>query len=88
MVTIIVPMVWTADGTTRFQTAAGPLAEVIRRFAAERPDCRDRVLGPDGEPLMYVNVCVDDELVPRDRRAGTVVADGSTVTLIAPMAGG
>lgn len=88
MVTVVVPSVWTADRRSLFQVEAGPLVEVLKRFVALRPECRERVIGPDGEPLMFVNVSVDDRLVPRQERAATVVPAGSTVTLIPPIAGG
>jgi hypothetical protein len=88
MVTVVVPSVWTVDRRSLFQVEEGPLFEVLRRLAAQHPQCRDRVIGPDGEPLMFVNVSVDDRLVPRQDRATTVVPAGSTVILIAPIAGG
>ena len=88
MVRIVIPSVWTEDRRSLFQVEEGPLTDVLKRFVAQRPDCRARVLGPDGEPLMFVNVSVDDRLVPRQERAATVVPSGSTVILIAPLAGG
>ncbi|EFL07763.1 MULTISPECIES: MoaD/ThiS family protein [Actinomycetes] len=88
MVTIVVPSVWTADRRSQFEVEEGPLYDVLRRFVAQRPDCRERVLAPDGQPLQFVNVSVNDQLVPRKQRAATVVPAGSTVILIAPMAGG
>jgi sulfur-carrier protein len=88
VVTIVVPSVWTKDRGSFFHVEEGPLGEVLKRFVAQRPECRDRVVGPDGEPLMFVNVSVDDRLVPRQERAATVVPAGSTVILISPMAGG
>jgi sulfur-carrier protein len=88
MVKIVLPSVWAADGQTTFEGTEGPLHDVIKRFAAENPGFRRRLLGPDAEPLTYINVCVNDGIVPRRLRAGTVVEAGSTVTIIAPMAGG
>lgn len=88
MVKIIVPSVWTQDGRTDFDADEGLLPDVIRRFAADHPDHRHRLLTPDGEPLSYINICVDDDLIPRHQRANTRVPADSTVTIIAPMAGG
>lgn len=88
MVTIVVPSVWTKDRRSLFEVEEGPLFEVLNRFVEQRPECRARVLAPDGKPLLFVNVSVDDRLVPRQERAATVVPAGSTVILIAPMAGG
>lgn len=88
MVTIVLPSVWSADGRTRFEASGGPLQDIIKRFVAENPSYRRRLLGPDQEPAGYINICVDDALVPRRLRSSTVVPDGSTVTIIPPMAGG
>ncbi|WP_283133037.1 MoaD/ThiS family protein [Rhizohabitans arisaemae] len=88
MVKIIVPSVWAPDGRTEFEGSEGPLPTVIQRFAADNPAFHRRLFGPDAQPLTYVNFCVDDDLVPRQRRATTVVPAGSTLTIITPMAGG
>jgi molybdopterin converting factor small subunit len=88
VVKIILPSVWTPGGRTEFEAAEGPLHEVIRQFAADHPDYRGRLLGPDSQPVPYVNICVDDDLIPRHLRAATTVEAGSTITVIAPMAGG
>lgn len=88
MIKIIIPSVWTPDGRTEFEATEGPLPEVIKRFVADHPDYERRLLGPDSQPLSYVNICVDDALIPRNQRASTTVDAGSTVTVIAPMAGG
>jgi len=88
MVTIVVPSVWTTDRRSLFEVEEGPLIDVLRQFVAQRPECRERVIGPDGEPLLFVNVAVDDRLLPRRERATAVVPAGSTVTLLSPIAGG
>jgi molybdopterin converting factor small subunit len=86
---MILPSVWTEDGTTVFEAAGeGPLDEVVKGFAADHPRYRRRLLDADGQPLRYVNICVDDELIPRHLRATTQVPEGATVTVVAPMAGG
>lgn len=88
MIKIVLPSVWTPGGRTEFDATEGPLHEVIKRFVADNPAYRRRLLGPDAEPLTYVNIVVDEDLVPRHLRAGTTVSSGSTVTIISPMAGG
>lgn len=89
MVNVIVPAVWSPDRRTGYQVADGGLLhDVVRRFADENPVFRRRLIGPDGAPLKYVNLFVDDELIQRHLRDSTPVAPGSTVTIIAPMAGG
>jgi molybdopterin converting factor small subunit len=88
MIKIVVPSVWSPNGHTVYEGTEGPLPEVIQRFSDDHPWVRGRLFGSDGKPLLYVNVCVNDEMVPRKRRDATVVADGSTVTILAPMAGG
>ena len=87
MVTIVLPTGWTG-GRTEFEGTAGLLPDVIRRFAETHPEYSRRLLGPETELLRYINYCVDDDLVPRHARSETTVPAGSTVTVIAPMAGG
>lgn len=89
MINVIVPAVWSPDRRTGYKVAeAGLLYEVVRRFVDENPVFRRRLIGPDGAPLKYVNLFVNDELIQRHLRESTHVAPGSTVTIIAPMAGG
>lgn len=88
MTRIILPAGWTRGRPTEFDVADGQLLDVIRRFGDEHPEYRGRLLGPDQQLLTYVNFCVDDELIPRHLRAGVTVAAGSTITVMAPMAGG
>lgn len=88
MIKIVLPSVWTQGGRTEFEGTEGPLLDVIRRFADDNPDYRRRLLGPDGEPAGHINICVDDDLIPRHQRAATTVEAGITITIITPMAGG
>jgi molybdopterin synthase sulfur carrier subunit len=88
MVKIVVPGVWASNGQTVFEVAPGPLPHLIKTFVADHPAYGRRLLGRDGEPASYVNICVDEDLVPRLSRPATVVDDHSTVTIIPPMAGG
>lgn len=87
MVKIVLPAGWTF-GRTEFEGTAGRLPEVIRRFAAEYPEYARRLLSPDSGLLRYVNFCIDEEMVPRHSRDDATVPSGSTVVVIAPMAGG
>lgn len=88
MIKVVVPSVWSPNGRTDYDAEEGPLPDVIRRFADEHPGYRRRLLDDNGEPHRYVNVCVDDAMIPRHARASTTVEAGSTVTFVAPMAGG
>ena len=89
MITIIVPAVWSPERRTEYKVdVSGLLHDIIRRFVEENPVFKRRLIGPDGAPLRYVNLFVDDELVQRHLRDTTEVPSGSTVTIIAPMAGG
>ncbi len=88
MVKLILPSVWSVDGQNTFEVPAGPLPDIIKRFVAEHPAYGRRLLGPDQQPAGYINICVDDDLVPRQARATTTVAAGCTVTIMPPMAGG
>ncbi|MFI2652583.1 MoaD/ThiS family protein [Micromonospora fulviviridis] len=88
MVKIVVPAVWTAHGRTDFEGTSGPLDDVIRDFAARHPEFGRRLLDADGLPLRYLNVCVDDDMIPRHQRGAATVGPDAVVTIIAPMAGG
>ncbi len=88
MVRIVVPAVWTPQGRTDFEGIPGPLDTVIRDFAVRHPEFARRLLDADGAPLRYLNICVDDDMIPRDQRAATTVPPGAVVTVLAPMAGG
>jgi len=89
MITIIVPAVWSPDRRAGYEVAeAGLLYDVVRQFVEDNSVFRRRLFGPDGAPLKYVNLVVDDELIHRHLRDTAEVAHGSTVTIISPMAGG
>lgn len=88
MVKLVLPSVWHIDGQHIFEVPDGPLPAIIKQFVAANPGLRRRLLGPDGEPAGYINICVNEDLVPRQDRAATVVTAGSTVTIMPPMAGG
>jgi len=88
MTRIVLPSVWTRSGQGEFEATEGLLDEVIMAFAAGNAEFRRRLLGPDGTPLTYFNVYLDDDPVPRHLRSSTVVGPGATVTIISPMAGG
>ncbi|GIJ22972.1 MoaD/ThiS family protein [Micromonospora lutea] len=88
MVRIVVPTVWTPQGRTDFEGTPGPLDEVIRDFVARHPEFGRRLLDADGAPLRYVNICIDDDLIPRHQRAAATVGPDAVVTILSPMAGG
>lgn len=88
MVRVVLPSVWQVGGRHAFDLPAGPLPAIVKQLVEANPALRRRLLGPDGEPAGYINICVDDDLVPRQSRGKTVVREGSTVTLMPPMAGG
>ena len=88
MVTVVVSRAWAQHGQTTFAAAAGRLPDIIRQVADAEPEYRRRLLDGDGEPYGYLSVFVDSEHVPRDRRSATTVAEGSTVTIVPPLAGG
>jgi sulfur-carrier protein len=88
MIKIVLSSAWAQGGQTEFNGSAGRLRDVIKEFVDGNPDYRRRLLDTDGEPLTYFNVYVDDDLVPRHRRATATVNAGSTITIIPPLAGG
>jgi len=88
MVTVLVSRAWAQHGRTRFEAGSGPLPDIIKAFAAAEPEYQRRLLDSDGEPYGYVSIFVDEEQVPRHLRASVDVADGSTVTIVPPLAGG
>jgi hypothetical protein len=88
MVRIVLPSGWAHRGQTEFDGVTGNLNDVLKAFCAANPDYRHRMLGPDGEPRTYFCVYLDDELVPRERRAEATVPAGSTLVIVPPLAGG
>jgi molybdopterin synthase sulfur carrier subunit len=88
VVKLVLPSVWQVNGRHTFEVPAGPLPVLIKKLVEAHPSLRRRLLGPDDEPAGYINICVDEDLVPQQARAATVVAAGSTVTIMPPMAGG
>ncbi|MGI5186118.1 MoaD/ThiS family protein [Dactylosporangium sp. CA-152071] len=88
MINIVVPSVWTNAGRTRFPGTEGALHDVIRQFAADNPEFHRRLLDEHDQPFTYLNICIDDIMVPRHMRAHTTVEADRTVTIISPMAGG
>ncbi|MEV4511096.1 MoaD/ThiS family protein [Dactylosporangium sp. NPDC049525] len=62
--------------------------DVIRQFAMDNPEFHRRLLDGDNQPFTYLNICIDDAMIPRDLRAQTMVEADRTVTIISPMAGG
>lgn len=88
MAKILLPAGWTHGSETEFEVPAGPLGEVIKRFAHAHPAHGRRLLGADGEPLDYFNVYVDDDPVARADRAAAEIAADSVVTIVPPLAGG
>ncbi|TDC40364.1 MoaD/ThiS family protein [Micromonospora sp. 15K316] len=88
MVRIVVPAVWTPQGRTHFEGTSGPLDEVIGDFATRHPQFARRLLDADGKPLRYLNICLDDDMIPRHQRADATVGPDTVITIISPMAGG
>lgn len=88
MVKIVLSAGWAHRGRTEFEADQGVLTDVIKDFAARYPMYRRRLLDSHGEPLRYYGVYVDDDPIPRHERATAMIADGSTIVIIPPMAGG
>jgi molybdopterin converting factor small subunit len=88
LVTVVLSRAWAQHGQTKFVANAGPLTDVIKQLAASEPDYHRRLLDSDGEPYRYLSIFVDDEQVPRYQQATVNVADGCTVTIVPPLAGG
>ncbi len=88
MVTIVVSRGWAQRGEVAFEASAGPLPDVLRRLADGNPDYGRRLLDTNGEVYGYLSIFVDAEQVPRHERAAFEVPDGSTVTILPPLAGG
>ncbi|TVT60513.1 MoaD/ThiS family protein [Amycolatopsis rhizosphaerae] len=79
---------WTQGSGSTFECGAGPLGDVLKRFAADEPRYRHRILGEDGEPFRYYNVYLDGQALPRRDRDGVMVGEDSTVHIVPPLAGG
>lgn len=88
MVTIVVSRGWAQRGQATFEAEPGRLPELLKHLAETEPDYGRRILDDAGEPYGYLSIFVDSEHVPRGVRGGIEVADGSTVTIVPPLAGG
>jgi molybdopterin converting factor small subunit len=88
MVTVVVSRGWAQRGRATFAAEPGPLPAILRRLADEEPEYGRRLLDGAGEPYRYLSIFVDAELVPRAEQGTTDVGDGSTVTILPPLAGG
>lgn len=88
MVRIVLPAGWTQGHKTEFTGTEGLLPDVIRTFVTDNPEFRHRLIGPNDQLLTYINLCIDEDLIPRHLRNDSVVGQDCTVTVIAPMAGG
>jgi molybdopterin converting factor small subunit len=88
VVRLVLSAGWAHRGRTEFEAGQGLLTDLIKDFAGRYPDYRHRLLDSDGEPLRYFGVYVDDYLIPGYERPTLMVADGSTVMIVPPMAGG
>ncbi|MFC6092266.1 MoaD/ThiS family protein [Saccharothrix sp. BKS2] len=88
MATIVLSTAWTQGSGSSFACTTGPLGDVLKRFAADEPRYRHRIVGADGEPFRYYNVYLDGEAVPRRGRDAVLVGEDSTVHIVPPLAGG
>jgi len=88
VVTIVVSRGWAQRGKVAFEAPAGRLPDVLRRLAEDDPDYERRLLDSNGELYGYLSIFVDPEQVPRHLHATFDVREGSTVTILPPLAGG
>jgi molybdopterin converting factor small subunit len=77
-----------ADGATELHVPAGTLADIIRALGGRHPALLSRLLTPEGSLRPYVNVFVGS-MNSRDLQGlGTVVPDGTEVSILPAVAGG
>jgi hypothetical protein len=88
MAIIVLSTAWTQGSGSTFECTSGPLGEVLKRFGADEPRYRHRIIGADGEPYRYYNVYLDGQAVPRRGRDAVLVGEDSTVHIVPPLAGG
>lgn len=75
-------------GAPEVSLAPGTLAEVLAELDTTHPGFRGRMFGDDGELRRFVNVFVAEEDIRFLDGLATVVADGTTVSIVPAVAGG
>jgi molybdopterin synthase sulfur carrier subunit len=75
-------------GEKEVAAAGGDVGAVLRSLAAQHPDTREQLFGPDGSLNRYVNVYLNDEDVRVLDGLETAVRDQDTLVILPAMAGG
>jgi molybdopterin synthase sulfur carrier subunit len=76
------------DGAEVVETAAGNLAELFDGLEQKYPGIKQALCAPDGKPLRFVNIYVNDEDIRFLGGPQYAFRDGDEVLLIPAIAGG
>ena len=77
-----------ADGATELHVPAGTLADIVHAVGERHPALLSRLLTPEGSLRPYVNVFVGSMNIRDLQGLGTVVPDGTEVSILPAVAGG
>jgi molybdopterin synthase sulfur carrier subunit len=75
-------------GEKAVQATGDTLAALVGDLDARHPGLAERLVGPDGSLLRFVNVYVNDEDVRFTGSLETPLSDGDSVTILPAVAGG
>ena len=90
MATIIIPTPLRkfTDNTTRVNTSATKLSDVILELTTRFPDLKRHLVSPDGRLTSFINVFVDNDDIRNLDREQTEVKDSTIISIVPAIAGG
>lgn len=77
-----------AGGQRELHAAPGTVADVLQQLAEQYPQLVQRVLTPDGDLRLFVNVFIGRANVRSQQGLATLVPAGEVVTILPAVAGG
>jgi molybdopterin converting factor small subunit len=77
-----------AGGQHELRAAPGTVADVLQQIAAPHPQLVQRVLTPEGDLRLFVNVFIGRANVRSQQGLATLVPAGEVVTILPAVAGG
>jgi molybdopterin converting factor small subunit len=77
-----------AGGQCELRAAPGTVADVLQQLAEPHPQLVQRVLTPDGDLRLFVNVFIGRVNARSQQGLATLVPAGEVVTILPAVAGG